>query len=385
MSRYISHINTVKKIIALYKGDIPFSHFIKQFFAADKKYGSRDRKHIAHYAYVYFRVAGLLKDLPAEEAILKGLFLCGNDLYEGFPAEWQAHLHDSSEMKMHLLGLQTANVFPFRHLLSPQIDPEAFGSSLLIQPSLFLRMRPGREEAVKLALSQAGIAFNIAGKDALALPSGTDLRTLPGKDMDFVVQDLSSQQVMDDLPLIFSGNGRAEAWDCCAGSGGKSILLWDRLGGKVNITATDVRESILRNYRQRLSAAGIPVSQCRSADIARGNRPDKKFNLVICDAPCSGSGTWGRTPEQMYYFDPASLDEFANRQQSILRNSVSSLLPGGYYLYITCSVFRQENEEISAFISRELGLQLLNEGYKKGYSKKADSMYAALFQLPLTP
>lgn len=384
MSRFLSHINTAKNILQLYKGDVPFSVFIKRFFSASKKYGSRDRKKISHYCYVYFRVAAMMPGSPAEDVIVKGIFLCGSGPDEDIPEEWNQHMTESLQQKLERLGLNSSSVFPFPDLLSREIDSAAFGSSLLIQPSLFVRIRPGRKETVLGKFSSAGISFKIRGDDALELDSGKDLRVLAEMEKDIVVQDLSSQQVLDGLPELYPGDSVIDAWDCCAGSGGKTILLRDRLGKRVSITATDIRGSIISNFKKRAELAGVQVEDSKVADVSKGDVPDKKFSLIICDAPCSGSGTWSRTPEQMFYFRPDKLPDFIKRQKAIAMHSLPCLIPGGYFLYVTCSVFSEENEGVAEFISGQPGIKKISSGYIRGYDKKADTMYVALFQRTAT-
>ena len=79
--------------------------------------------------------------------------------------------------------------------------------------------------------------------------------------------------------------------------------------------------------------------------------------MIIADVPCTGSGTWGRTPEQLYYFEDRKIEEYASLQKQIVTNVISHLAPGGYFLYITCSVFKKENEEAIDFIKDKFQLQ----------------------------
>jgi 16S rRNA (cytosine967-C5)-methyltransferase len=103
------------------------------------------------------------------------------------------------------------------------------------------------------------------------------------------------------------------------------------------------------------------------------------FDLVICDAPCTGSGTWSRTPEQLFFFTANKIDKYAALQRKIVSNAIPFLKAGGYFLYITCSVFKKENEEVAGFIKSEFHLQLVKMELLKGYNKKADTMFVALF------
>jgi 16S rRNA (cytosine967-C5)-methyltransferase len=213
-----------------------------------------------------------------------------------------------------------------------------------------------------------------------------------------VVQDYSSQQIKKFLQVIKPGTGcprlndsvgsrkpETRVWDCCAGSGGKSILAYDVLEN-IQLTATDVRSSIIHNLQQRFKKAGIKNYKSFVLDLtmpfSRALSPGggEGFDLIICDTPCTGSGTWSRTPEQLFFFQSKKIDEYSSLQKKIVSNAIPYLKAGGHFLYITCSVFEKENEAIAAFIKKQFHLKLIKMELIKGYDKKADTMFAALFQ-----
>jgi 16S rRNA (cytosine967-C5)-methyltransferase len=133
-----------------------------------------------------------------------------------------------------------------------------------------------------------------------------------------------------------------------------------------------------------LAKAGVPIYNVFIADISnfKFQIPNSKFNLIICDAPCSGSGTWGRTPEQLYFFKQNDIAKYVQLQRQITTNTLKHLAPNGYFLYITCSVFKQENEQLVDFILQQNPqLTVIKQDVLIGYEKKADTMFAALFQL----
>jgi 16S rRNA (cytosine967-C5)-methyltransferase len=169
------------------------------------------------------------------------------------------------------------------------------------------------------------------------------------------------------------------AWDCCAASGGKSILLVDRFPSVI-LTATDIRESILINLRKRLSEAGIRNYSAFTADITSPSFQMKgSYDLIICDAPCSGSGTWARTPEQLRFFREEEIMRYVSLQKKIAQNASRFLRQGGYLLYITCSVFKMENEElVQSLVSDKL--QIESQQYFIGYHERADTLFATLFR-----
>ena len=174
-----------------------------------------------------------------------------------------------------------------------------------------------------------------------------------------------------------------EQWyDCCSGAGGKSLLLKDLCPG-VRLTVSDKRESIIHNLQQRFRQYRfeLPVAHVTDvADSAQLTRAlgDKQFDHIICDAPCSGSGTWARTPEQLYFFDPATIAKFGALQQTIAVNVSRHLKKGGQLIYITCSVFEQENENVVNAIIEETGMQLVQQQIINGIGVKADNMFVAV-------
>src|SRR5258705_9267556 len=91
MSRYHSYLNSARQILQQYKGEKPFSSFLKEFFSAEKKYGSKDRKTIGHLCYCFFRLGKSLQEIPTDERILIGLFLCStgpNEMLGQLKPEW---------------------------------------------------------------------------------------------------------------------------------------------------------------------------------------------------------------------------------------------------------------------------------------------------------
>lgn len=400
VSRFFSYLNSAAAILGGYRGEEPFASHLKKFFAAQKKYGSRDRKEISHLCYSYFRLGKALPDIPVNERILTGLFLCSgspNNLLETVRPEWNEKVSLTLADKLVLAGVLVADVFPWATEISEGIDIEQFAASFFTQPSMFLRLRPGREAVVKHQLTQAGINFIAVTDSCLELANATKVDEIIQVNKDAVVQDLSSQRVGELLQLVrqdTSHQMKLNVWDCCAASGGKSILAKDVIGN-IELTVSDVRESILQNLRKRFAEAGITGYKSFCADIASpdfrtSGLPSSDFQLIICDVPCTGSGTWGRTPEQLYYFNNKQVDEYAALQKLIVANAITRLQKGGYFLYITCSVFKKENEAMVEYIKENLPageegikLQLVKMEILKGYDKKADTMFAALLHLPL--
>lgn len=374
-------------------------HHLKQYFAAHKKHGSTDRRTIAHLCYTYYRLGASISNFDTDKGLQLAIFLCeakpGNwsFLFEpSWLAAWVAS--DGSSVatldqkldfiKEQLPGYGIESIFPFAAHLSEGMDATAFNRSHLLQPDLFIRIRPKQEDAVVSKLNKAEIHFEKISASCLRLASGIKLDELLLINKEAVIQDYSSQQIGNVYALATEfADSKKRVWDACAASGGKSILAVDFLG-QIKLTASDMRASILRNLQTRFAAAGMGAYQSFAVDLTSAHDLSnfaKLADFIICDAPCSGSGTWGRTPEHLAFFDEASIDNYRQLQQSIITNTLPYVAVNGYFLYSTCSVFAAENEAQVKFITTNFpAFKLVHQQLFTGYTKKADTMFAALFQ-----
>lgn len=389
MGKFHSYIASAAKLIGSYKAGKPFSLHAREFFSSDRKYGSRDRKAISSLCYAYFRLGKACEDLPVADRICYGLFLSENkknELLHFFHPSLDDKAAWGLQEKMGLLNIRFEDVFPYTGFLSQQLDASQYISSFFSQPKLFIRTRPGRKQQVMDKLSRATIIYKCIGEDCLEIDNSVSVDKIVTINKEAVIQDANSQHVLDfllDFPAMGEADRKVTAWDCCAASGGKSILLFDRLNGHVQLTVSDIRENILVNLRNRLGQAGININRCFSANlsVSSGLKQAEKFNIIICDVPCSGSGTWSRTPEQLCYFDAGKISHYKSLQQQVVSNTVHHLQQGGLFFYITCSVFSDENEQVISFmLNRFPFLELMKSGYLPGYGMAADTMYVAVLR-----
>jgi 16S rRNA (cytosine967-C5)-methyltransferase len=380
------YIRSAELICGLYDGSVPLAVFLKQYFAQHKKFGSKDRRYISHSCYCYYRTGHAVKGMEFNERVKLALFLCTDEpgIWGAlFEPDWIDHWSRSINERLHFFqenypAFQVTDIFPWHDELNGvEISHYDFSLSHLTQPDLFLRVRPGYSETVKRKLSTPGIPFTEISDDCIALPNGTRTEGITDTDKEVVVQDHSSQRIAELFGKIEIGS-RLQVWDCCAASGGKSILVKDKLP-EVILTVSDIRESIIQNLRRRFNKAGIQPFRIFVADLSK-SLPSSlpAFDLIVCDAPCTGSGTWGRTPEQLFFFGRKKIREYAGLQRTIVSHIIPHIKPGGYLLYSTCSVFTEENEGICAVIPA--GLENIEMKYLKGYDHKADTMFAALFR-----
>jgi len=376
--------------LSIYKGDEPLSSFLKKYFSANKKFGSKDRKQISNLCYCFFRLGKAVMNTTIEEKILTGLFLCSNgsnEILAALKPEWNEKCELALNEKLLIINssLLIQDVFPWKEELSDGIDHENFCRAFLIQPDLFLRLRPGKEKVVMQKLTQAGIDLKIISNTCLALPNSSKIDEIIKLDEEAVIQDQNSQRTGELIKTeILNLESEISVWDCCAGSGGKSIMAFD-IDPKIKLTVSDTRETILANLKKRFSNAGITNYKSLIIDLSQ-NKPEIKNlkpEIIIADVPCSGSGTWSRTPEQLYFFQERKIGEYSALQKRIVSNAIAHLQPGGSFVYITCSIFKKENEEVAMCIKENFHLQLKQMEVLKGYDKKADSMFVAVFGKPL--
>lgn len=379
-----SFLRSATEIINLYDGAVPLAAWLKAHFKQHKKFGSKDRKIVSDLCYCYYRLGKAWRNKAIEERLLIGQFLCNKEsvFIKELKPEWTVGSSLATKEKIQFIGEEGPDsIFPFWIEVSNEMNTASFIESHLIQPELFLRIRPGKKSIVIKKLEATSIKFSVK-EDCIRLPNMSKVDDVLEIDREVVVQDKSSQKVLDNLlPTANYQLSTFTSWDCCAASGGKTILLQDHFP-KARLTVSDVRESILHNLRSRFKRAGISHYQAFVADVASSTFISKlNFDLIICDTPCSGSGTWSRTPEQLTFFKKNKIDEYANLQKAIAINASKSLKEGGYFLYITCSVFKKENEDVVRHIAQKTNLRLIKQEYFKGYTNKADTLFTALFLL----
>ncbi len=373
------------RVLESYPEDRPLGKFLPEFFRKNKQMGSNDRRSASRLLYNYYRLGKAVADKPVEERLLIAEFLCtsvDNPFLQNFRADLNEKIYLSLDEKISYLAVESGfkldDVFPFGHL-SEGINQSAFFKSFFLQPDLYIRIHPGKEDIVITAITETVIPFRQIDKYTLALPNGTNLSKIFSDDTfqtkPYEIQDLSSQQTLK----YFKPNRYEYWWDACAASGGKSLLLFSEQPD-IKLVVSDIRESVLDNLDERFINAGLRTYQKKLLDLTQN--PDQvlhdyKFDGIILDAPCSGSGTWGRTPEMISQFLDHKVHGFQNLQKTIASNVVKYLKPGKPLIYITCSVFKEENEDVVKYLISEYGLQLDAQEIFKGYENKADTMFAA--------
>jgi 16S rRNA (cytosine967-C5)-methyltransferase len=173
----------------------------------------------------------------------------------------------------------------------------------------------------------------------------------------FEVQDDGSQ-----IAALLSGAApKQQIIDLCAGAGGKTLALAALMRNSGQLYAYDAERLRLRPIFERLKRAGVRNAQVLQAgDTEALAGLAGKMDLVMIDAPCTGSGVWRRRPDAKWRLSPQMLDARIAEQRAVLDQGAALVKPGGRLAYITCSVLPSENrEQVDAFVSRHPDFKLL--------------------------
>lgn len=376
-------IRAFEQIFSSYDGATPLHRFLFAYFKRNKQMGSSDRRWASRYIYSFFRLGKALNKEERTVRLAVADFLCNQTsslVIEMYLPNLKEDVTLSVKDKIALIqsaypAFKLTDVFSFHEALSESIAKQDFLESFFTQPDLFIRTAKGQQDRIADVLEQEGIVVEKIGANTIAVPNGTKLDKLLTDESLYEVQDLSSQQT----GTYFQAQPWEQWWDCCAASGGKSLLLYDN-EPKVELLVSDVRENSLNNLDERFRAVGLKKYQKKVLDLLQNNDQDLhhyEFDGIILDAPCTGSGTWGRTPEMLYYFEQHKISYFSKLQRGIAANVIKYLKVDKPLVYITCSVFKEENEDVIKLLLENFPLKLEKMELIKGYDHKADTMFVA--------
>lgn len=371
MNFIIQHIATV---IEKYDASVPLAIFLKAYFKEQPKIGSRDRKAISEGVYIYYRSALFVDNsLPLEQQLQQGYLLCeSQNSFLGYKLGIDEHV-----------ALEDIYAPEIGVKLSEGVDEEAWLKSHWSQPDVFLRI-VNNEGLVLELLEKNEIPFeqeNIDEITCIRVPNSAPIDKVLFND-DYVIQDRSSQIAL--LTAKRYWDEPQTIWDVCAGAGGKTILLQQLYQNQLKIVASDIRKTILYNLRARATAYDLKQIKTKIIDSTNpeniAQEINQKFDVVLCDVPCTGSGTWSRTPEQLYFFNAEYFDQFAHLQYPIAKNATPYVKDGGFLVYITCSVFAHENEGVVEQLIANEGLKLVHQEMILGMELGADTLFVAVLQ-----
>lgn len=369
-------LTLLTEAIAKVEAGHPLDSFLSQFYRQNSQFGSRDRHLFSGTLFSFFRWKGWL-DIITHDVKAAAVLAHLLDTAELHPAITKlaasATLPQSLTAPMGTLTLEekrsrlaaagnvaltTAQLVPdwaFTMLSNP--TPQLM-ETFQTPPPTWLRIQPGKTNAVLPAFAALNVnpSPHMLLPSAVAVPRGTNLRSLPGCVRPLVdVQDLASQVAT----LVCHPGAGQKWWDACAGSGGKTFYLAELAGPSTSILATDIRPTILERLNLRRQEVGIQTITSAVWDGVNHPPPDGPFDGILLDAPCSGMGTWHRNPDARWRLTQERVRELASIQARLLKACATRLNPGGILVYATCTLTSIENEElINQFLKQTPGFRL---------------------------
>ncbi|SFP25018.1 RsmB/NOP family class I SAM-dependent RNA methyltransferase [Tranquillimonas alkanivorans] len=235
---------------------------------------------------------------------------------------------------------------PLRGSLGDDFEPVM--QRLRRRAPVFLRVNllKGTMETALAALAEEGLETAPGPLAATALEVVTGARRVARstafRDGLVELQDAASQAVVEALPVTTG----LRILDYCAGGGGKSLALAARSNAPVD--AHDISPARMRDIPDRAARAGAEVRVLKPGALGEG-----QYDLVLADAPCSGSGAWRRSPEGKWRLDASGLRALIETQREVLEAAARHVEPGGCLAYATCSLLDSENgDQVDAFLAR---------------------------------
>ena len=235
--------------------------------------------------------------------------------------------------------------------LSPLID-ESEWPALLERAPLDLRVNVARASRDELIAEFPDAVATLLSPWGIRLPADVRLDEHPAVQKGLVeIQDEGSQLIA----LACGLSGEARALDLCAGAGGKSLAL-AAADPEAEILATDTNRGRLSKLPARASRAGASIA-CRLLNPPHEAEElsdwRENADLVLVDAPCSGSGTWRRNPDGRWRLTPERLDRVVALQSRLLDLGAEQVRPGGVLVYAVCSLLAREGAgQVEAFLGR---------------------------------
>jgi 16S rRNA (cytosine967-C5)-methyltransferase len=155
--------------------------------------------------------------------------------------------------------------------------------------------------------------------------------------------------------LLCEAKPGMQVMDFCSGTGGKTLALAACMQNKGHLVACDISEVRLARAKLRAKRAAAENAERKllpAADDKWMKRHYARFDRVLVDAPCSGTGSWRRNPDARWSTQSAKLDELTKLQDTIVTRAANFVKPGGHLIYATCSLLRRENDDrVAAFLN----------------------------------
>jgi 16S rRNA (cytosine967-C5)-methyltransferase len=354
----------------------PADGMLSQYFKTHRELGHADRGRLAELIYNVLRHLASLRDVvgrsdppaghEARYLVLAALIRLQSrnlreieHLLKGDETDWFGRLKAAGQEKETSLSPALRHEWPewleTALIAMPDAERDALARSLKLPAPLDLRINPLRAKRPEI-LAQLE-KHGIVARETPYSPWGMRVEGKPAiqrhpafEKGDMEVQDEGSQLL---VALLAPKRGEM-VLDFCAGAGGKTLLMGALMKNTGRLYATDVSEKRLAKLGPRVARAGLSNVQAIRIAHERDDRIQRlagKFDRVLVDAPCSGTGTLRRNPDLKWRQKPEQIVELTEMQTKILDAAAPLVRPGGVLVYATCSLLAQENGAIQQAFS----------------------------------
>lgn len=345
-ARLQSAIEILDLVIDAAKDNGPAADTIlANWFKTRRFVGSKDRRAIREHVYTAVRAFGTRPH--SGRAAFLGLGKALRPLFDGSP-------YGPAEFRR---NEAVAGPSPLSAWLAGLID-QAEHEALLERAPLDLRVNRLLAERSAVLAHFAGAAP--IGRDGIRLPENVAVEASEAWALGLIdIQDAGSQAIAQ----VCKAQAGMTVVDLCAGAGGKTLALAADMGGAEGLIATDTNRDRLQRLPKRAARLGVGEVETRLLDPGKEHEVLTdllgRADVVLVDAPCSGSGTWRRNPEARWRLTPTRLDQVTAVQAHVLALGASLVKPGGALVYAVCSLIDSEGKaQVDSFLAS-------NQGWKR--------------------
>lgn len=335
--------------------NLPLDLFLRNYFRANHSVGSKDRKEICEKIYTLIRHRSLL------------------DYLSTTPPSWESRYE--ALQKLDLKKLQNQDIPPHIRLSFPKAFYNLLVQSLGQEKAELFCALSNEQAPVTIRVNtllisreaffqklQTQYPVHLCSKSSTAISFENKINFFAMEEFKqglFEVQDEGSQLLSE---LV---NACPKQWvlDYCAGAGGKTLAIAPKLQGSGQLFLHDIRHHALLEAKKRLKRAGIQNAQILPPDSPHKHTLKNRFDWVLVDAPCSGTGTLRRNPDMKWKFQEEMVSRLVQEQRTIFQEALAYVKPGGHIVYATCSVLPQENEEQARYFATQFPIEQIGQPF----------------------
>lgn len=343
------YLQIIVRLQPYFRTDANLPERVQKLLAREKRFGSRDRRLYRELIYTTLRylpwVEPLFERDPDRAAAMVAWLASNSAATANYRSEmaldWP-HCPDTLSAKADILNLKPEELLPtwFQEECPAALHPKE-NDTMHRRASLWIRLQTTKPDLVLAEFDRQDWAWSRSKikTDAIELtPDASVANSKSYLNGAYEVQDLGSQLVLASTHIK-----AGEQWlDACAGAGGKTLQLARILGPEGIVTAHDIRPSAIDELLLRADRSGLQNIRTASLPIIN------KYDGVLVDAPCSGSGTWRRAPHLKWVNGPSKIEDYARLQLELLETYAKAVRSGGKLIYATCSLNHSENASVIA-------------------------------------